>query len=225
MEKLLNTLEKKLRRFAIANLMKFISIGTLAFFVLSFFFRGTVNAMGRETSFLGLLVLDRAALFQGQIWRLISFVFSPPQSSPLFVLLSLYFYYFIGNSLEGYWGTARFNLYYLIGVVGTIIAALVSGYGANVYLNYSLFFAFAMLYPDMEVRIFFVLPVKIKYLAYVNAAFFVYSFVIGGFVERAAIVAALLNFFLFFGGDFITKIRVKIGSSSTQRNFRRTFKK
>lgn len=221
MNRFLYRLEKMINKVAIPNLMLYITGGMLLMYVLSYFMPGTVVFMGRETSLVGILTLTRADLFAGQVWRLFSYIFVPPASSPIFALISLYFYYFIGSTLERHWGTAKFNLYYLLGMLGTTIAALIAGYGTNTYLNYSLFFAFAVLFPDMQVLLFFVIPVKMKYLGYLNAGFFLLSFIFGSWSMRAAILASLLNFFLFFGGDFIRRIRDNMKYSATRRNFRR----
>ncbi len=221
MNRFLYKLEKMIRKVAVPNLMLYITGGMLLMFIISYLMPGIVEFQGQQTTVLGLLTLDRNALFAGQVWRLITYIFLPPNSSPIFILLSLYFYYMIGTNLESYWGTARFNLYYILGMLGTTIAALIAGYGTNMYLNYSLFFAFAVLFPDTQIMLFFVIPLKIKYLAYVNAAFFGISFIFGSWAMRAAILASLLNFFLFFGGDFIKRIREQRQYSATRRNFRR----
>lgn len=225
MNKFLDKMEKAIRRFSVLNLMKYIAIGMVVFYFISFLFSGkTINVFGQEEAFLNLLALNRTAIFHGQVWRLISFVFLPPASDVLFVLISIYFYYFIGTSLESHWGTSRFNLYYLLGMLGTIIAALISGGGTNLFLNYSLFFAFAALFPNIEFRLFFVIPVKVKYLAYFNAGFFAYSFVIGDWTYRAAILASLANFFLFFGEDFFSKTKRRWKTRKIRKNFRDQYK-
>jgi membrane associated rhomboid family serine protease len=168
------------------------------------------------------LFLSRAQLLQGQVWRLITFIFLPPGNDMiLWVLLALYFYYFIGNSLENVWGRTRFTMYYLFGVIGTIIAALISGYGTNMYLNLSMFLAFAALFPDYQIMLFFVLPIKIKYLAYLDAALLLLSFIAGGWVERAAILASLANLLLFFGDNFINWVKDWKRYGKNRLNFRR----
>lgn len=102
------------------------------------------------------LAFNREAVLHGQIWlwRLITFVFIPPNSNILFILFSLYFYWLIGSSLENQWGAFRFNVYYLCGMIGTILAGLITGYASNSYLNLSLFLAFALMYPDYQVMVF-----------------------------------------------------------------------
>ena len=112
-------LERKLRRYAIGNLMKYIVIGQGIVFALMYIW----PTLGYRLY--SLISLTRAGLMRGQIWRLVTFVFTPPSSSPIFILFALYFYYMIGLGLENQWGKVRFNLYYAVGMLGSIIAATV----------------------------------------------------------------------------------------------------
>ena len=225
MNNFLNKLERMVRRIAIPNLMLYISAGMLLVYLMTYLFPGSFVLGGQESNLFGLLALERYGLFHGQLWRLITFMFLPPSTSILFILFSLYFYYLIGVNLERHWGTARFNLYYLLGIIGSILAALITGYGTNTFLNYSLFFAFAVLFPDTQIMLFFVIPIKIKYLAFLNAAFFAISLVVAvwrfDWATVASILASLINFFLFFGGDFFRRIREQRKYAATRRNFRR----
>lgn len=91
--------------------------------------------------------------------------FLPSASTPISLLLTLYLMWLIGHTLEQSWGDFRFNVYYLLGVLGAILAAVITRWGTTYYLNLSLFFAFAMLYPEMRLLLFFIIPVKIKWLA------------------------------------------------------------
>lgn len=196
----LNRMEYKYGRYAIHNLMP-VLIGAMAIVFVSDLL------LARYVSLYNAFIFDRAQLLAGQWWRIITFVFLPPDSSLIFIVFTLYFYYIIGTSLEREWGALKFNIYYLIGIIGTIIAGFITGYADNYYLNMSLFFAFAMFYPEFQVLIFFVLPVKIKWLAWLDAAFFIYLFIVGDWSARASIIAALLNFLIFFGSDFIKGVR------------------
>lgn len=193
-------LERKFRRFTISNLMLYIVAAMGIVFVVDF-----LPLAGLSVS--SLLVFNRQLILQGQIWRLISFIFLPPSASPIFILFSLYFYWLMGGSLENRWGSFKFNLFYLCGIIGTILSGMITGYATNAYLNLSLFFAFAILYPNVEMTLFFMLPIKVKYLAYVNAAFFLYSFVTVSLADKAALIVSLLNILLFFGRDFLNLIK------------------
>lgn len=161
-------------------------------------------------------------VMQGQVWRLITFIFVPTSSSnPIFFFLTLYFYWFIGSTLQNAWGDFRFNLYYLCGVIGTIIAAVITGYTTATYLNMSLFFAYAMLYPNQQVLLFFIIPVKMKYLAWLNAGFFALTFITGNIAIKLAIVFSLINFLLFFGPDTIKSAKREIQYAKTRNLWRK----
>ncbi|MBE5776813.1 MAG: rhomboid family intramembrane serine protease [Clostridiales bacterium] len=187
----LNTLEQKMGRHYIPDLMKYLCLGMLGVFVLDYL------PFGISAS--SLLYFNRSLILQGQVWRLFTFVFLPPDSSILFILFSLYFYYMLGTMLENRWGSRRFNLYYLIGVLGSILGGFVTGYATNYYLNMSLFLAIAVLYGEMQLNLFMVLPIKMKYLAWVDAALLIYSFLFGSWPSRIALLLSLAPFFLFFG--------------------------
>jgi hypothetical protein len=202
----------KIRRFAIPNLMKYIVISMGAVFVLDLVF------MGHLTPF---LVFSKSAILTGQVWRVLSFIFIPISTSPLFVVFVLYFYWMIGQALENEWGVARFNLFYLAGIAGTIIAGLITGYATNQYLNLSLFFAFAILFPEFELRLFFILPVKVKWLAYLNAAFFAYQLIVSSWPARVALLVAVANIILFFWHDFWNRINNLKRQRQWRQNFRR----
>lgn len=198
MKNWLYRMEFKYGRKAIPNLMLTVIIGMGLVFV-----GDLLNPVVHLQSYLS---LSRDALFHGQVWRLFTFIFLPPNSNTLLIFISLYFYYWIGGSLERTWGSFRFNVYYLCGVIGAILACLVTGYADNSYLNLSLFFAFAALYPDMEVLLFFFLPVKVKWLALLDGALFVFMFIVGGWPTRVEILMSLANFLLFFGPDFCKRV-------------------
>ncbi len=215
MNRLLNRWQLRFGRYAIHNLMMYVCSTMLAVYFLQYMLYIPVISW---------LDLSRSALLHGEVWRLITFIFIPPNNSPFWLLFSLYFYYFIGNSLEGAWGSFRFNIYYLFGMLFAIAAALITGYGSNQWLNLSLFLAFAQLFPDSEFLIFFVLPVKAKYLAYVDWVLFALGFLFGGWSNRVTILFAIANFLLFFGKDFIDSIRNYFRYRDTRRNFRKNMR-
>lgn len=212
--KWLHTLNRKIGRFAIPHLMIILSCVMLGVFA--------ANLLLPDLRLSAFLTLDLGLVAQGQVWRLITFLFLPPNTSVLWILFSLYFYCLIGNALENEWGTFQFNVFYLFGIVGAILAALFTGgYGTNVYLNLSLFLAFAAIYPDYKLMLFFILPIKVKYLALLDVIGFVVMLILGDWGARAAIIMSLLNVILFFGGDFLRTIRQQAGYWKTRRNFRK----
>lgn len=214
--KLLDRWSYKYGRYAIENLMIYIVIGMAIVFASDFLLLPQIGV-----SLSSLLAFDRAAIFSGQIWRIVTFIFIPPDSSMLFILFSLYFYWLIGGGLESAWGAFKFNIYYLVGILGTIIAGMLTGYATNYYLNMSLFFAFAALYPDFQVLLFFILPIRIKWLALLDALYFLISFIFAGPGGKIALLVAVANFLLFFGGEFISRIKAFIRKRKFNRDFRR----
>ncbi|MBQ9117037.1 MAG: hypothetical protein IJY04_08425 [Clostridia bacterium] len=155
-----------------------------------------------------LLYFDRALIFRGQVWRIFTFLFLYDGGNIFYFVLFAYFYWWMGSSLEAYWGKTRFCTYYYIGILTVILSGFIAGYTTATYLNLSMFFAFAMLDPDHELLVFFILPVKIKWLAWLDAAYFILMFLISGWAVKAAIVAAFLNFLLFFYEDFFRRARL-----------------
>lgn len=206
-------LERKLGRFAIPNLMMYICITTFAVYILAGYLVGP--------QIINWITLDRAALFQGQIWRLITFVFMPPQASLLWALLALYFYFIIGRALEDAWGAFKFNVYYLCGMLGIVLAALISGYGTPTDLNLTLFLAYAAIYPNNEVLLFFIIPIKVKYLAYVDWVLLAVRFIMGPGYVRVSIVFSLLNFLLFFGPGIVKQMKDNKKYAAQRRQFRK----
>ena len=209
----LNKLERKCGRIGIPYLMYILSAFMLAVFLVDF--------VRPDLNITGYLYLDMGLVAQGQVWRLLSFLILPPSSSPIWILFSLYFYCLIGNLLERDWGTFKFTFFYLVGVIGTILGAVFTGTATNSFLNLSLFFAFAAVYPDFQVMLFFLIPIKVKYLALVDAAYFAVVLVLGTWPTRVSILMSLINVALFFGGDFFRTVRQQIAYSKTRRAFRK----
>jgi hypothetical protein len=168
------------------------------------------------------LTLDPDLVARGEAWRLVTFLFLPWGGSggvlgPLLTLLALYFLYLVGTSLEAEWGSFKFDVYYLIGVLGTIASSLLVGPVTNEYLNLSLVLAFATVFPDYEILLFLVLPVKMKWLGVLDAAFLAYTFLGGPMSVRAGILVALLNYFLFFARPLAERLRGRAAVAAQQR--------
>jgi membrane associated rhomboid family serine protease len=195
------------RRFGIPRLMLYVVIGSAAVFVISL--------MDRTGLFASYFAFWPDLILRGQVWRLVTWVFYPSSAGNLlFTAIALYFYYFIGSTLEREWGTPKFTIYYILGVLFNIIYGfaiyLITGRNLPItpeYLNLSLFFAFAVLYPDQRVMLFFIIPIKIKWLALVDAAFFVLSMIMNLVARQYAAaflpLVAVLNFLAFFGSDLL----------------------
>ena len=215
-------------RFGINNLMLYIVFGTLAVWLL--------GAMDRTNLLESYLAFDAAAVLHGQVWRIVTFVLIP-ESGGIWLLLFLYFYYFIGSTLEREWGSGRFTIYYLMGMLLTVVYGFVTYFvtgrsylmTAN-YINLSMFFAFATLFPDNRVLLFYFIPIKIKWLAIVDALYFVYAIFEGlgrgqGMMSFLPLVA-ILNYFLFCGNTLFRSVAPR---SREQRqstiNFKRAARK
>ena len=194
----------KNRNKGIPNLMLVIAIGNLAVYVLSLI--DPSNVVYRYLCF------SRSAILQGQVWRLVSYIFTYLLDtrgwSFFLAAVSLFCYYQFGRILESYWGAFRFNLYYLTGVLLTDLAAILLGSGADAgALNLSLFLAVATIAPEAKVLLLFVIPIKMKYMAWVYLGFtavniFSYLQLYSALTFYWLLpVVPLLNYFLFFGSD------------------------
>lgn len=215
-------------RFGIPNLMRVIVIGNVAVYVLM------LLTQANDANALSFLTFNLNALLHGEVWRLMTFVFVPAYSSPFALLISLYFYYWIGSTLERQWGTAKFNLYYISGalltVLGVVLASLITGNpyltaAGTGYVNLSMFFAFAFLFPDTTVLLFFILPVKMKWLAYLDGALFAFDIIkaIGAHNWAGVVlpIVALLNFAVFIWPEVhYLKERAKYQNSRKTVQFR-----
>lgn len=192
----LNKLERKFGKYAIHNLM---------YYIIILYGIGTVLDMIAPEIYNRYLSLNPAAILQGQIWRIFTFLIKGPSEGILFALIALYLYYMIGTNLENQWGAFRFNMYFLIGILGHVIAAIIVYLITGVpyllgtsYLNFSLFFAFAATYPNMQFLLFFIIPIKAKWMAWLNGAYFVYAFIVGNIATKICVVLSFANFLIFF---------------------------
>lgn len=188
-------LEARFGKYAIPGLIRYVVLLNGLVFLLQ------VAAPG----YIDMLILSRELIFQGQIWRLVTWIFIPATMSPLFLLIALYFLWFLGEGLEQMWGAFRLNLFYFTGMLGCTISAMLfdSGAGANSFLNLSILFAFATLQPNYQILLFLILPVKIKWLAWVSLGLVVLGFLTLPVAGKAAIVVSLANYLLFFGPEFV----------------------
>ncbi len=208
---ILNRLEQKFGRYAIHNLMKYIITANALVFV-----------MDKLTSVevLYLLNFNANAILQGQVWRLVTFLMIPPATNPIFILFALYFYYMIGNALESNWGSFKFNAYYFLGVILLIIGGFIFNIPVSVtYLNMTLFFAFATFYPNFEVRIYFILPIKVKYMAYFSAALLAFQLLIGTWPTRISIIIGVANYLIFFGPSFLKSRQYRVKQQVRQQQY------
>ena len=200
--KLMDRLEKRFGHLAVPNLVLFLIIAQLV--MLAVVLTGRIE-------FISLILFPKAVL-AGEWWRLVSFTIAPPTipiSAIQGVFLAFYWYIFwmMSSTLEQSWGVFRFNLFLLVGFGLSIVGAFVGQFispSAMVFLSpyflyLSVFFAFATLNPNMQFMIFLVIPVKVKWIAWFVAVMTAVSVLgAGSMGERVAILAPVLNYFLFF---------------------------
>ena len=201
--------------FGVRDLMKYVAIANVAFWIL-----GAVNPV-----LAGYLTFDPALVLRGQIWRVITFALCPPSMGVL-AFVAIYFYYWIGSILERQWGTPQFNIYFFAGLILTLLYGFLVYFitGTRLvldaqYVYLSMFFSFAVLFPNMEVLLFFILPIKIKWLALVDAAYFLLEVFRLPFPAKLLPVVAVLNFFIFCGGDLLRSLPRRPSANTV--NFRR----
>ena len=201
------------RNKGIPNLMLYLSLGSALVYLMSLF---------ADTSILYYwLIFDRSLILKGQVWRLISYPLTYSAGSLLMTAISLLCYYSLGRAMENLWGTLRFNLFYLSGVVMMDIFCMIFGGQANVYyLNLSLFLAYATLYPDSHFLLFFIIPVKAWIFALLDLALVLVGLFTYPFPANLFSVISLANYFLFFGKDVLNVI-----PASWRANARRLFRK
>ena len=202
------------RNKGIPNLMLYICIGNAVMYVISM--------VTRNYTLYNLLSFNRRLILQGQVWRLFTYPLTYLTSNILLMAISLLCYYSLGNAMERMWGTLKFNIFYLTGVVLMDIYAMIFNCSANVYyLNMSLFLGYATLFPDASFLLFFIIPVK----AWVLALFDLVIILLGVFsppftAANLFPLIALGNYFLFFGKDVLNVIPL-----SWQNNARKLFRK
>ena len=210
----LNRLERKYGRFGIPNLTNILVAGQVLVFAVELFVNSAISLW---------LGLSRFLLLQGQVWRVLTFVFIPfSGGSILSVVLGIYFTWFIGTALEREWGDFRYTVYFLLGMAGTVLACLLTGVTASTYcLSLSLLLAFAMLYPEVQILLFFVIPIRVKYFGLLAAAMWVLSFATASLPGKLSLLLSMLNVWVFFAPMGYRSIRAWIRREQWKRKNRR----
>lgn len=215
----LDKLEQKFGKYAIADLPRYI-VGC--------YIIGAILDFVAPNFYYEYLALNPYMILHGQIWRVVTFLFAPLVDMRsiigiLFIVFVLMFYYSVCSSLEQVWGSFRFNMYMLTGILGTIFGSFLVyaimptpyAFMDTYYLQLTLFLAYASLFPEVQVLLYGILPIKIKWLAYLDVALLAYYFLtagagIIGLCTRASIIISLLNFLVyFFAGRNGAKYRPK----------------
>lgn len=200
----LNKMERKLGKYAIQNL----TFWLIGFYILGYIIEFTMPNV------LAWLALEPYYVMQGQVWRLVSWILIPPSTNLIFMIFMLMCYYFIGISIEHAIGTFRYNVYLLGGMIistisamalyginylvtGTYLRGIGDSFSAN-YINMSLFLTFAVLFPNAQFQLYFLIPVKAKWMGIIEAVWAAFSFIGGDVSQRVAILASLANFLIFY---------------------------
>jgi hypothetical protein len=210
---LISRLERRFGRFAIPHLTTAIVAGQAALWV--------ANLLPQGVS-IDRVVLDPAKVMQGEAWRLVTFLFTPPADRSILTVFYFLLLHLFGSTLERQWGVFRFNVFLFTGWLANVAAAFVASsvmgqeaaaaagggalqlasiYASNTFFYSSLFLAFARLYPDFILNLFFVLPIRIKWLALLMWIGYAYALVTGDWTARMLILATILNYLMFFGPE------------------------
>jgi hypothetical protein len=201
-------MERKIGKYAIPNLMIYLIAAYCIGFVIY-----TVNP-----NFMLMLTLSPYHILHGQVWRLITWILMPTDTRVFSLLIMALLYYQLGSALERSWGTFRFNVYIFGGMLFTVIGAFIlygiyaaAGTGnletislissltfTTNYINLTIFLAFAVMYPEMQILLFFIIPVKMKWMAVVYAVLIAINLILTSWGGRIAIIMSILNFLIFF---------------------------
>lgn len=236
----MDKLERKFGRWAIPNISLYL--------IICYAFGYLIELV--NPSFCHYLTLNPYYILHGQIWRLVTWILVPPYSFDLLVIITLFFYYSIGTSLERTWGTFRYNLYLFLGMLFTILGSFIvmgilyimdgqaiAAMGAGMYfspqiagtvfsafstyyVNMSIFLAFAATFPDAQVLLMFIIPVRMKWMGIAYAVLLIWQFLASGIVTKVVIGASLLNFLVFY---FTARNRMHMTPKQMKR--RHEFKK
>ena len=207
--------------FGLHRLMTYLIVGNLLVYLLSM--------MDRTGMLAWYLCLIPGRVLRGEVWRLVTFVFVPGTYNLLSLALELYFYYLIGSTLAQVWGEGKFTAYYLCGMLLSIVYAFLAGLivGMDVivsgsYISLSMFFVYATLWPENRVLLFFIIPIKIKWLAWFEAAVFAYNMIRG---LTLLPLVGILNYFLFCGDKLVDSLRflkARGNAAASRTRFRRS---
>lgn len=229
----LTKLERKYGKFAIPNLTMMLIICFVIGYMIQIFSSGAIYYIN----------LNPELIMQGQIWRLFTWILMPPGGASILVIITLLFYFHVGRTLENVWGDFRYTLYIVsgviftdVGVVGTYLvmklcgmeeyASLYASYSdvSTYYLCMSMFLAYAFMFPDMQVLLYMIIPIKVKWLGYLDIVYLIYSVLtyglMGYYPGMVTIIASVLNFIVFY---FLMKGKTRVSSAHRKRT--KTYKR
>lgn len=208
-------LERYFARRGIVSVFQYIVLTMSTVYLLSF---------TPASNIINSITLVKGALLRFELWRIFTFILVPPAMSPLSAILYFYFIYYIGINLEKRWGITKFLLFYLTGMVSIVLATLLAGVGTNIYLNLSLLFAFSLTYPEQVFHLFFVFPIKVKWIGIFNLLYQIVLLISSNNPHRINIAFSFINVLLFLGGDIINTFRTAVYRWNRKKQFRKNFK-
>jgi membrane associated rhomboid family serine protease len=196
-ERLLARLERKYGHSAPGNLTYGLIAAQLAGLVLHLAARGQID-----------LDFDIARIMHGEVWRLVTWLAVPPSYDPFWALFGLYWLYIMGTALESEWGAFKYLVYFVTGALGTMITAAIAAVPiSNSTFLLTLFLAFATLWPDYEIRVLFIIPVKVKWLALLAGIGLIVLILVQPGFEKLLPVVSVGNYLLFFHAALWARIR------------------
>lgn len=223
-------LERKYGKYAIPNL----TVILIAGFIIGYI----IEILNPEA--LELIAMNPVKVMQGQVYRLITWVIMPPGGASILIIITLMFYFSIGKTLEQIWGDFRYTVYIISGILFTDLGMLLTYlvmklagqagllqvyyeyglYGATTYyLCMSMFLAYAFIFPDRQVLLYFIIPVKVKWLGYLDIAYLIFSVLqyglMGYYTGMVTVVMSVLNFILFY---FLSRRKTSVGASHKKRS-------
>ncbi len=206
----LNRLEYKYGKYCIRNLTKYLVLGRIFMYLL-------ITAFPQLFFSMFFAPLSRYDLMHGKIWELVTFIFVPAASRPIWFLLDAYFFYFIGTTLEQVWGDFKFNVFIVLSMLAAIVSCLLVGVGTAGYLSTVMFIAYAIYFPEETLMFMFVLPIQAKYLGIGAGLLLLINFLQSTFAFKLNILLACAALFVFFGKGLFTKIQTEVQAAKRRR--------
>lgn len=224
---LLDRLEARYGRHkGIRNLMNIVVIGTICVFMMDYL----LPVFTQGTTMSSLLSFNKSRIMKGEIWRVITFIFVPESSANLIMMaIGLYFDWLMGDMLQSHWGTLRFTIFYTAGMLGAVIGGCITGYATAYYLNMSLMLAMACIYPDMQLRLYGMINLKLKWLALLSLLMMVLPMISAmryiGWQQPLAMALSLINVLIFFADRLLERFRTMRRHQQWKKNWRDSWKR
>lgn len=226
--------KQKFGRFAVQNLSLYVTI----IFAIGFLLLRTSAGIDLYSRYLAFYPYQ---VLHGQIWRILTAIFYPPANTSNLLLgaLSIFIYYNFASTIERSMGSFEFNVYFfgsiLIGELGTVVYYLITKNNMPflpVYTHFSVFMAFAILYSEAQVLLFFIIPLKVKWVAIAELVIYLLNFITGDLYTKISIAAAIIPVVCFYffvrkqqgGGDIISNIRFRMKQKKRREEWKNNWR-